>query len=100
MFCCLFIFYINKCKNECSKCAEKTQVGSRLHKVCLWPDRHIVASRTFDNLCIFTASLARSAKLPEGLYILPMFFRYFFCMFSIHGAKTAINDALISAQKH
>ena len=22
--------------------------------------------------------LARSAKLPEGLYILPMFFRYFF----------------------
>ena len=24
------------------------------------------------------ANLARSAKLPEGLYILPMFFRYFF----------------------
>ena len=26
----------------------------------------------------FLYFLARSAKLPEGLYILPMFFRYFF----------------------
>jgi len=25
--------------------------------------------------------LARSAKLPEGLYILPMFFQYFFYFF-------------------
>jgi len=27
--------------------------------------------------------LARSAKLPEGLYILPMFFLYFFLIFFI-----------------
>jgi len=30
-------------------------------------------------------SLARSAKLPEGLYILPMFFRYFFYFIFFNG---------------
>jgi len=29
----------------------------------------------------FIVCLARSAKLPEGLYILPMFFLYFFIFF-------------------
>jgi len=31
--------------------------------------------------CRCCRCLARSAKLPEGLYILPMFFRYFFFIF-------------------
>jgi len=30
---------------------------------------------------MFFLYLARSAKLPEGLYILPMFFQYFFLNF-------------------
>ena len=29
-------------------------------------------------ICFTDRNLARSAKLPEGLYILPMFFLYFF----------------------
>jgi len=33
-------------------------------------------------LMLPSACFARSAKLPEGLYILPMFFLYFFYFFS------------------
>ena len=33
------------------------------------------------SVCVFCFFLARSANLPEGLYILPMFFLYFFFIF-------------------
>jgi len=45
-----------------------------LCKCCFIPDVYFI----FCDQC-----LARSAKLPEGLYILPMFFLYFFYFFVV-----------------
>jgi len=50
---------------------------------------------TVRNFNLFFLFLARSANLPEGLYILPMFFLYFFIFFLMVDFLANVAETLI-----